>query len=47
MLRNYIRKTNRGMWLKEDMETALDLCINEKKSCAEIKHVIYTQNSIP
>lgn len=33
MVRNYTKKTSRGSWSKADMQKALDLCINEKKSC--------------
>lgn len=36
MVRNYERKSNRGLWSKVDMEKALDLCINKKMACISI-----------
>lgn len=36
MVRNYVKKTNRGSWSKDDMAIALDLCVNQKMSCTSI-----------
>lgn len=41
MVRNYKRKSDRGLWSKVDMQKALDLCINKKMACISIAKQMY------